>query len=93
MNKKQVNISEFKINQELQQHILSYTANMDDEEYLFKLLRSPFPIKRVQDTKPCSKENRHLRNRYPHSSENMGTADCIALTGVIQKKICKLFAD
>jgi integrase len=48
MNKKQVNISEFKINQELQQHILSYTANMDDEEYLFKSLRSPFPIKRVQ---------------------------------------------
>jgi integrase len=61
----------FKINQELQQHILSYTANMDVEEYLFKSLRSPFPIKRVQDTKPCSKENRHLRNRYPHSSENI----------------------
>jgi integrase len=38
----------FKINQELQQHILSYTANMDVEEYLFKSLRSPFPIKRVQ---------------------------------------------
>jgi integrase len=36
----------FKINQELQQHILSYTANMDVEEYLFKSLRSPFPIKR-----------------------------------------------
>jgi integrase len=38
----------FKINRELQQHILSYTANMDDEEYLFKSLRSPFPIKRIQ---------------------------------------------
>jgi integrase len=38
----------FKINRELQQHILSYTTNMDDEEYLFKSLRSPFPIKRIQ---------------------------------------------
>lgn len=38
----------FKINKELQQHILSYTANMGDEDYLFKSLRSPFPIKRIQ---------------------------------------------
>jgi integrase len=38
----------FKINRELQQHILSYTANMDDEDYLFRSLRSPLPIKRVQ---------------------------------------------
>jgi integrase len=35
----------FKINQELQQHILSYMANMLDEDYLF---RSLLPIKRVQ---------------------------------------------
>jgi integrase len=38
----------FKINRELQQHILFYTANMRDEDYLFKSLRSPFPIKRIQ---------------------------------------------
>jgi integrase len=38
----------FRINRELQKHILSYTAKMDNDEYLFKSLRSPFPIKRIQ---------------------------------------------
>jgi integrase len=38
----------FKINRELRQHILSYTADMDDEDYLFRSFRSQFPIKRVQ---------------------------------------------
>ncbi|BDG48661.1 hypothetical protein PspKH34_32220 [Parageobacillus sp. KH3-4] len=32
----------------MQQHILSYTADMDDEDYLFRSLRSPLPIKRIQ---------------------------------------------